>query len=83
MDSPVRLTGIHDSVDGTISLYLGYGQNGDATVYTAKIGSGDFAVGKGYASGAWQHYLPAHVAEVRLWAGAMASPEQVEVRVGD
>lgn len=83
VDSPVRLTGIHDSVDGTISLYLGYGQNGDATVYTAKIGSGDFAVGKGYAGGSWQHYLPARVAEVRVWAGAMASPEQVEVRVGD
>ncbi|MDX2528249.1 LamG-like jellyroll fold domain-containing protein [Streptomyces europaeiscabiei] len=83
VDSPVRLTGIHDSVDGMISLYLGYGQNGDATVYTAKIGSGDFAVGKGYAGGSWQHYLPARVAEVRVWAGAMASPEQVEVRVGD
>ncbi|WP_246204305.1 LamG domain-containing protein [Streptomyces tailanensis] len=83
VDSPVRLTGVHDSVDGTISLYLGYGQNGDAKVYTAEIGSGDFAVGKGFTGGVWTHYLPARVAELRLWAGAMASPEQVEVRVGD
>ncbi|WP_371660676.1 LamG domain-containing protein [Streptomyces sp. NBC_00280] len=83
VDSPVRLTGVHDSVDGTISLYLGYGRNGEPTVYTAKIGSGDFAVGKGFTGGAWQHYLPARIAELRLWAGAMASPEQVEVRVGD
>ncbi|MER6407098.1 LamG domain-containing protein [Streptomyces viridosporus] len=82
LDSPVRLTGIHDSVGGTISLYLGYGQNGDATAYTAKIGTGDFAIGKGFSNGAWKHYLPGRIAEVRLWAGAMASPAQVESHVG-
>ncbi|KFG10127.1 MULTISPECIES: LamG domain-containing protein [Streptomyces] len=83
LDSPVRLTGIYDSVYGTISLYLGYGQNGDAKAFTVQLGSGDFAIGKGFTNGAWKHYLPARVSEVRLWAGAMASPEQVEVRVGD
>nr|WP_254077084.1 LamG-like jellyroll fold domain-containing protein [Streptomyces pacificus] len=83
LDSPVRLTGIYDSVYGTISLYLGYGRNGDAKAFTVQLGSGDFAIGKGFTSGTWKHYLPAHVSEVRLWAGAMASPEQVEVRVGD
>ncbi len=83
VDSRVRLTGVHDSVDGTISLYLGYGRNGEAKAYTAEVGNGDFALGKGYTGGSWQHHLPARIAEVRLWAGAMASPEQVEVRVGD
>ncbi|WP_425329790.1 LamG domain-containing protein [Streptomyces ipomoeae] len=83
LDSPVRLTGIYDSVYGTISLYLGYGQNGDAKAFTVQLGSGDFAIGKGFTNGTWKHYLPARVSEVRLWAGAMASPEQVEVRVGD
>ncbi|MEU0342029.1 LamG-like jellyroll fold domain-containing protein [Streptomyces bobili] len=83
LDSPVRLTGIYDSLYGTISLYLGYGQNGDAKAFTVQLGSGDFAIGKGFTNGTWQHYLPARVSEVRLWAGAMASSEQVEVRVGD
>ncbi|MFG2512763.1 LamG-like jellyroll fold domain-containing protein [Streptomyces sp. NPDC048584] len=83
VDSGARLTGVHDSVDGTISLYIGYSQNGDAKAYTAQIGSGDFAVGKAYASGGWKHFLPARISDVRLWAGAMASAEQVEVTVGD
>ncbi|WP_327368825.1 LamG-like jellyroll fold domain-containing protein [Streptomyces sp. NBC_01217] len=83
LDSPVRLTGIYDSLYGTISLYLGYGQNGDAKAFTVQLGTGEFAIGKGFTDGTWRHYLPARVSEVRLWAGAMASPEQVEVRVGD
>ncbi|MFJ8078830.1 LamG domain-containing protein [Streptomyces sp. NPDC096176] len=83
VDSVARLTGVHDSVDGTISLYLGYSQNGDAKAYTAQIGSGEFAVGKAYASGGWKHFLPARISDVRLWAGAMASAGQVEATVGD
>ncbi|MER8027992.1 LamG-like jellyroll fold domain-containing protein [Streptomyces bauhiniae] len=83
LDSPVRLTGLYNSLDGKISLYLGYGQNGDAKAFTVQLGSGDFAIGKGFTSGTWGHYLPARVFEVRLWAGAMASPEQIAVRVGD
>ncbi|MBD0837699.1 LamG domain-containing protein [Streptomyces sp. TRM68416] len=82
-DGLVRLTGIFDAQVGTISLYVGGVQNGDASAFTAKAASGDFAVGKGFVGGAWGHYLPGQVAEIRLWAGAMASPEQVEVRVGD
>lgn len=83
VDSAARLTGVHDSVDGTISLYIGYNQNGDARAYTSQIGSGDFAVGKAYAAGGWKHFLPARISDVRLWAGAMASPEQVDAHVGD
>ncbi|WP_432197264.1 LamG domain-containing protein [Streptomyces sp. bgisy027] len=83
LDSLVRLTGTYDSLYGTISLYLGYGQNGDAKAFTVQLGSGDFAIGKGFTSGAWRHYLPGRVAEVRLWAGAMASSEQIDERVGD
>lgn len=82
-DGLVRLTGVHDAQTGTISLYLGHNQNGDAQVFTAKTGSGDFAIGKGFTSGGWKHYLPARIAEARLWAGAMASPKQIESRVGD
>ncbi|CAM5282814.1 hypothetical protein SALBM311S_03997 [Streptomyces alboniger] len=83
VDIPVRLTGVHDSVDGTISLYVGYAQNGESKAYTAKMGDDEFAVGKAYAAGAWKHFLPAAVSEVRVWAGAMASSEQIDTTVGD
>nr|WP_254711983.1 LamG domain-containing protein [Streptomyces sp. TRM64462] len=83
LDSIVRLTGIHDAQSGTISLYLGHNPNGEPKAYTAKLGTGEFALGKGYTSGGWQHHLPARIADVRLWSGAMASPQQVESHVGD
>ncbi|WP_459755816.1 LamG-like jellyroll fold domain-containing protein [Streptomyces sennicomposti] len=79
----VRLTGVFDAQAGTISLYTGTEPNGDALAYTAKAGSGDFAVGKGFTGGAWKHYLPGKVVEVRLWAGAMASADQIADTVGD
>ncbi|MFF0717061.1 LamG-like jellyroll fold domain-containing protein [Streptomyces bauhiniae] len=83
LDSMVRLTGIFDAQDGKISLYVGGTRNGDAQAFTAKAGSGDFAVGRGFTSSAWQHYVPGQIAEVKLWAGAMASSEQVEETVDD
>ncbi|WP_405817994.1 LamG domain protein jellyroll fold domain protein [Streptomyces sp. NBC_01390] len=83
LDSPVRLTGAYDSVAGTISLYMGHNQNGDAKEFTAAIGSGTFAVGKGYANSAWGHYLPARIGEVRLFAGAVASSDQIDTYIGD
>ncbi|KFG71652.1 LamG-like jellyroll fold domain-containing protein [Streptomyces mutabilis] len=83
VDSPVRLTGIYNSLNGTISLYLSHVQNGGTQAYTIALGSGDFAVGKGFTGGAWKHYLPARINEVRLWAGAMASSEQIDYRIGD
>nr|WP_234029446.1 LamG domain-containing protein [Streptomyces sp. PsTaAH-124] len=83
VDGATRLTGVFDAQDGTLSLYLGAVANGDALAFTAKAGSGDFAVGKGFTGGAWQHYLPGQVSEVRLWAGAMVGYEQVGETVGD
>ncbi|MEV5902940.1 LamG-like jellyroll fold domain-containing protein [Streptomyces sp. NPDC052127] len=83
VDGAVRMTGVLNAQDGTIGLYLGAVQNGDDEAFTAKIGSGDFAVGKDFAGNAWGHYLPGRVADVRLWAGAMAGSEQIEETVGD
>lgn len=83
VDSRVRLTGVHNASDGTISLYLGAVQNDDAKVFTAQVGSGDFAVGKGFTGGKWQHFVPGHIAEVRLWAGAMGGFKQIEETVGN
>lgn len=83
LDSPVRLTGIYDPLDGTISLYLGHNQNGSAQAFTVKLGSGDFTIGRGFVAGAWKHYLPGQVWEVQVWAGAMASGAQLDESVGD
>ncbi|MFJ9564974.1 LamG-like jellyroll fold domain-containing protein [Streptomyces fuscichromogenes] len=86
LGSAVRLTGVFDAqsgTTGTVSLYVGDAQNGDATAYTATPGTGDFAVGKAYVNSAWGHYLPATVSDIRVWAGAMASQEQIVETVGD
>ncbi|MCF2125571.1 laminin G domain-containing protein [Strepomyces sp. STD 3.1] len=83
MDGTVRLTGVFNAAEGTISLYLSNVRNGDPEAFTAKIGSGTFAVGKGSSKGTWQHYLPARVREVRLWAGAMVTEEQIHETVRD
>ncbi|MFI1488024.1 LamG domain-containing protein [Streptomyces sp. NPDC020747] len=83
VDSPVRLTGVHDPVTGTISLYLGHNPNGEAQPFTAVIGSGELAVGKGYANGTWGHHVPARIGDVRLFAGAVADAEQISTHIGD
>lgn len=83
LGSAVRLTGVFDAQDQTISLFVGDAQNGDAKAYAAVAGSGEFAVGKAFVNSAWGHYLPATVSDIRLWAGAMASQDQVATTVGD
>jgi hypothetical protein len=81
----VRLTGTYDAPSGTVHFYVGPNENGaDAThAYTAVAGSGEFAVGEGYVGGAWGHYLPGQITDVRLWAGAMADQSQIVSTVGD
>ncbi|OIJ64573.1 LamG domain protein jellyroll fold domain protein [Streptomyces mangrovisoli] len=86
LGSAVRLTGIFNAQDGahgTISLYVGDAQNGDTQDYTAVAGTGDFAAGKAFVNSSWGHYLPATVSDIRLWAGAMASQEQIVSTIGD
>ncbi|WP_406381445.1 LamG-like jellyroll fold domain-containing protein [Streptomyces sp. NBC_01618] len=83
IDSPVRLTGIFDAQDATVSLRVGYVLNAEPKLFTAKAGSGEFAIGKGFNGGAWKYFLPARLAEVRVWAGAIASQEQAEDLVSD
>ncbi|MER6127102.1 LamG domain-containing protein [Streptomyces sp. NPDC001795] len=85
LGSPVRMTGTYDAPSGTIHFYLGPDEN-DADVthpYTAVAGSGEFAAGKGYVGGAWAHYLPGKITDIRLWAGAMANQQQIIDTIGD
>ncbi|MFE3943718.1 LamG domain-containing protein [Streptomyces sp. NPDC059118] len=81
--SPVRLTGIFDVQDGTVSLRVGYVLNGEPKLFTATPGSGEFAIGKGLDGGTWKHFLPGGFGDIRIWAGAVASQEQAEVLTGD
>ncbi|WP_435809055.1 LamG domain-containing protein [Streptomyces parvulus] len=83
MGDTVRLTGVFNASDNTISLYVGNIRNGKPLAFTAKAGTGDFALGKGFTGGKWQHYLPARLEEARVWAGAMATPDQISETVGD
>ncbi|WP_437097596.1 LamG-like jellyroll fold domain-containing protein [Streptomyces longwoodensis] len=72
-DTTVRLTGVYDAQSRTAGLY-GVDSEADKAL-TAQAGSGEFAVGKGFTT---TQYLPGRVAEVKLWAGAMAGSEQVD-----
>ncbi|GHJ35484.1 LamG domain-containing protein [Streptomyces sp. TS71-3] len=85
LGSPVRMTGTYDAPSGTIHFYLGPDENGaDGThPYAAVGGSGEFAAGKGYVGGAWGHYLPGAVSDIRLWAGAMVDQKQIIDIIGD
>ncbi|MFD4256184.1 LamG domain-containing protein [Streptomyces sp. NPDC058534] len=83
MGDMVRLTGVFNAGENTVTLYVGHIANGEPRVFTAKAGTGDFALGKGFTKGKWQHYLPARLEEARVWAGAMATTRQVSETVGD
>ncbi|GAA4912631.1 LamG-like jellyroll fold domain-containing protein [Streptomyces coeruleoprunus] len=83
LDSPVRLTGVHDPIAGTMRLYLGHNQNGDDTAYTALLGSYEVSVGRAWNGSAWIDHLPARIGEVRVFAGAVAGPEQITSHIGD
>jgi hypothetical protein len=85
LGSPVRLTGTYDAPSGTVHFYLGADENGadDTHPYTTVAGSGDFAAGEGYASGKWDDFLPGKITDIRLWAGAMTSQQQIIDTIGD
>ncbi|MFE4666738.1 LamG-like jellyroll fold domain-containing protein [Streptomyces sp. NPDC056716] len=81
----VRLTGVYDAQEGeegVIRLYLASTQDNDDVPYTAVIGSGELAGGKGFVDGTWGHYLPGRIADIRLWTGAAIDGDQVGDMVG-
>lgn len=56
-----------------IRLYRGSDQQGADTVFTAALGTGNFAAGKGLTNSTWQHQLPGSLGPVRVWSGALNS----------
>ncbi|MET9438239.1 LamG domain-containing protein [Streptomyces sp. NPDC006551] len=82
LGSGVRLTGVFDAQDGKIALRVGTTLNGEAKTFTAQLGTGEFAIGKGLTAGTWKHFLPVRVTDVRVWSGAMNNETQIETLVG-
>ncbi|MFE0704952.1 LamG domain-containing protein [Streptomyces sp. NPDC058872] len=86
LDSAVRLTGVFEADDEgepRISLYLGHNEQGAGAPFTPVSGTGEFAVGKALDGGTWQHHLPVHLTDLRMWSGAMASSSQITEFIGD
>ncbi|MFI6416927.1 LamG-like jellyroll fold domain-containing protein [Streptomyces sp. NPDC050842] len=82
LGAAVRLTGVYDAQEGTISLRVGTTLNGDPKLFTAKPGTGELAIGKGLSASAWRHFLPARVSDVRVWSGAVHNETQIDTLIG-
>ncbi|MFD9305717.1 LamG domain-containing protein [Streptomyces sp. NPDC060048] len=77
LNAGVQVTGVHNAQDGTITLYVGAAGQAQPKAYTATVGSGELAVGKGFTNSAWGNFLPGQIKGMRLWSGAMKDAQQV------
>ncbi|MFE2163937.1 LamG domain-containing protein [Streptomyces sp. NPDC059447] len=77
LNAGVQVTGVHNAQDGTITLYVGAVGQAQPKAYTAAVGSGELAVGKGFTNSAWGNFLPGEIKGMRLWSGAMKDSQQV------
>ncbi|MFB7467326.1 LamG-like jellyroll fold domain-containing protein [Streptomyces sp. NPDC056224] len=81
LNAGVQVTGVHNAQDGTITLYVGAVGQAQPKAYTATVGSGELAVGKGFTNSAWGNFLPGEIKGMRLWSGAMKDEQQVSETV--
>ncbi|QXE35631.1 laminin G domain-containing protein [Streptomyces sp. GMY02] len=77
-DRSIQVTGVYDAPNGTAALYVGDRRQGEIP-FVNEAGVGDLTIGKAHGSGAWAHYLPGRVEDIRLWAGAMDTNTLVSV----
>ncbi|MFI1815189.1 LamG domain-containing protein [Streptomyces sp. NPDC020422] len=82
INGAVRVTGVFDAQEQEITLRVAAGPVSQPQEFVAQVGSGEFALAKGFTAGGWKHYLPVNVAGVRMWAGAIRKEEQVREQVG-
>ncbi|MGW2116113.1 LamG domain-containing protein [Streptomyces zhihengii] len=86
-DGPMRVVGVFDAQDpthpgtGAIRLYLADAE-GDAKEYTGQATASGLSLGQGWTDGAWGHNMPGRIADLRLWAGAMADAHHITTLVG-
>ncbi|MFH8978456.1 hypothetical protein [Streptomyces sp. NPDC017890] len=50
--------------------------------FTNASGAGEFTVGATTDGDTWTRHLPARIKDVRVWAGAMASSQQISEVTG-
>ncbi|KPI12396.1 LamG domain protein jellyroll fold domain protein [Actinobacteria bacterium OV450] len=81
LNAGVQVTGVYNAQDGTITLYVGAVGQAQPKAYTASVGRGELAVGKGFTDSAWGSFLPGAIKGMRLWSGAMKDAEQVSKTV--
>ncbi|MFF4849406.1 LamG-like jellyroll fold domain-containing protein [Streptomyces sp. NPDC001194] len=77
LNAGVQVTGVHNAQDGTITLYIREARQAQPKAYTATVGSGELAVGKGFTNSAWGSFFPGEIKGMRLWSGAMTDGQQV------
>lgn len=82
-DVPVELTGVYDAQNGTIELYVGNNRNGGALTVANAPGPGEFTVGATTDGDSRTRHLPARINDIRVWAGAATSSQQVSEMTGD
>ncbi|MFI2411294.1 LamG domain-containing protein [Streptomyces sp. NPDC018947] len=76
-NEPLRLTGVHDAQAGTVEFYIGKDRNGSPLSVPEPTGSGTFTIGGSLNGDTWTHHLPARVKDVKVWAGAVGSLQQL------
>ncbi|WP_327289154.1 LamG domain-containing protein [Streptomyces sp. NBC_01198] len=81
-EGAVRVSGVFDAQAGTAALYMGVAPE-DEQPYTVIQGASLFSIGDAFVNGAWSHYLPGRVQDVRVWSGAMSDPDQIGTVIGD
>ncbi|MEU6380400.1 LamG domain-containing protein [Streptomyces sp. NPDC046909] len=79
----VRITGVYNGQDRTVSLYLNDNLQYTTVSYSTDFSAETLAVGNGYTAGVWGHWLPGAVSEVRLWTGAASDTDQITSMLGE
>lgn len=77
--SRVRVTGVYDAQEGTISLYVGHNQQSTPMTFTAQPGQGALTVGRSTDG----DFLKGRILDARIWAGAVGGSQQLSELIGE
>ncbi|WP_261991927.1 LamG domain-containing protein [Streptomyces sp. MS191] len=85
--TPVDLVATFDAPTMKIALRIGTGEVVEDTLVSNAVppvaaGSDEFTLGKEMKKGTWTNYLPATLAHLRVWAGAMTDGNQLGEQLG-
>ncbi|MCX5409836.1 LamG domain protein jellyroll fold domain protein [Streptomyces sp. NBC_00335] len=78
-DTSVQVTVVHNAQDNELKLYVdGNEVSKQGSYYATESNSTFFLVGASFVDGAWAHFMPGKINDVRVWSGAMYDAEQVK-----